>query len=254
MIFPYRDENETVRAPVVTIAIIAANALVWLLVQGAGSAVPLAASVCNLGLIPGELTGRVQPGTGFEMGGGLACLMDAGRAPAHILTSMFLHGSWMHIIGNMWFLWIFGNNVEDSMGRLRFVAFYLLCGLAAAAAQVLSAPSSMMPMVGASGAISGVMGAYVILYPRVRVYSFVFLFVFFTTIALPAWVMLGYWILLQLLGGIGSTMQEGGGVAFWAHVGGFVAGVALIKVFADREYVAEHRARQWQPRRLGWNR
>ena len=251
---PYRDENETVRTPVVTIAIIAANALVWLLVQGAGSALPLASSVCNLGLIPGELTLRVQPGTGFPMGNGLACLMDAGRAPQHILTSMFLHGSWMHILGNMWFLWIFGNNVEDSMGRARFVAFYLLCGLAAAAAQVLSAPSSMMPMVGASGAISGVMGAYVVLYPRVRVYTLVFLGFFLTTIALPAWVMLGYWILLQVLGGIGSVMQEGGGVAFWAHIGGFIAGVGLIKLFARSDYIAEHGARQWQPQRLGWNR
>jgi membrane associated rhomboid family serine protease len=253
-VFPYRDENETVRTPVITIAIIAVNVAVWLLVQGAGSATPLAASVCNYGLIPGELTLRLQPGTGFEMGGGLACLMDAGRSPQHILTSMFLHGSWMHIIGNMWFLWIFGNNVEDSMGRARFVAFYLLSGLAAAAAQVISSPASMMPMVGASGAISGVMGAYVVLFPRVRVFTLVWLGIFLTTIALPAWVMLGFWMLLQVLGGIGSVMQEGGGVAFWAHVGGFLAGVLLIKLFARPEYLAEHRARQWQPQRLGWNR
>ena len=115
------------------------------------------------------------------------------------LTSMFLHGGWFHLIGNMWFLWLFGNNVEDSMGRFRYAAFYLLCGLAAAATQTLLSPSSVVPMVGASGAISGVMGAYVVLYPRVRVHMLVVLFVFITRIAVPAYVMLGYWFLLQLL-------------------------------------------------------
>jgi membrane associated rhomboid family serine protease len=153
----------------------------------------------------------------------------------------------------MWFLWLFGNNIEDSMGRMRFVVFYLLCGLGAAAAQVLSDPTSVVPMVGASGAISGVMGAYIVLYPRVRVYSLVIIFFFVTTIALPAWVMLGYWMLLQLLGGLGGS-AAGGGVAFWAHVGGFTAGVLLIKSFARPEYIAEHRSARWRPRRLGMNR
>src|SRR2546430_15303442 len=111
---PYRDENETVRTPVVTLAIIAANVAVWILVQGAGSGYALAASVCNYGLIPGELTLRAEPGAGFPLGGGLSCLVDPGRAPEHILTSMFMHGGWMHLIGNMWFLWLFGNNIEDS--------------------------------------------------------------------------------------------------------------------------------------------
>jgi membrane associated rhomboid family serine protease len=253
-VFPYRDENETVRAPVATVAIIAVTALVWVLVQGAGASNQLAASVCHFGLIPGELTLSVTPGADFAMGEGLSCLMDGGRAPEHVLTSIFLHGSWMHILGNMWFLWIFGNNVEDSMGHVRFVVFYLLCGIAAAAAQVLTDPSSMLPMVGASGAIGGVMGAYVVLYPRVRVYNAVIFGFFITTIALPAWAMLGYWILLQFLGGVMALGQSGGGTAFWAHIGGFAAGALLIKLFARGEYVAAHRARTWAPQRLGFRR
>jgi membrane associated rhomboid family serine protease len=154
----------------------------------------------------------------------------------------------------MWFLWLFGNNVEDSMGRGRFVAFYLVCGLAAAFAQVVASPASIVPMVGASGAISGVMGAYIVLYPNVRVFTLVPLFVFVTSIALPAWVMLGYWMLLQVFGGLTSQVGDGGGVAFWAHVGGFVAGVVLIKLFVRPKYVAEHRAHHWHPRHQGFRR
>src|SRR5512144_941182 len=146
------------------------NVFAWIFIQGAGSAVPLARSVCNLGLIPGELTGLLPPGTQFGMGEGLVCLTDPGRQTSNLLTSMFLHGGWMHLIGNMWFLWLFGNNIEDSMTRPRFLVFYLLCGLAAALLQVAFEPDSAAPMVGASGAISGVMGAYLVLYPRVRVY------------------------------------------------------------------------------------
>jgi membrane associated rhomboid family serine protease len=251
-VIPYRDENETQRTPVVTFALIAANALVWLVVQGAGMSDALAASVCNFGLIPGELTLQARVGDGFPMGQGMACLVDPGRAPQHVFTSMFLHGGWMHILGNMWFLWLFGNNIEDSMGRGRYIVFYLLCGVAAAAAQVLADPSSIIPMVGASGAISGVMGAYIVLYPRVRVYTLVPLFIIFTSVALPAWVMLGYWMVLQIFGGL--TGGEEGGVAFWAHVGGFVAGVALIKLFARPELVAGHRSHHWRPSRVGLRR
>ena len=120
---PYRDENETQRRAIVTGAIIGLNILSWLVVQGAGADLPLARSVCNLGLIPGELTGLIPPGRGFPIGQGAVCLTDPGRQASHLLTSMFLHGGWMHLIGNMWFLWIFGNNVEDSMGRIRFLAF-----------------------------------------------------------------------------------------------------------------------------------
>ncbi|MDD9965981.1 MAG: rhomboid family intramembrane serine protease [Myxococcales bacterium] len=247
---PYRDENETFRSPVVTFLLIGVNAAAWFFVQGAGlSDMTLAASVCNLGLIPGELTLRATPGDGFAMGRGLACLVDPGRAPEHLLTSMFLHGSWGHIVGNMWFLWLFGNNVEDSMGRGRFVIFYLVGGLAAAMAQVLTQPDSIVPMVGASGAIGAVMGAYIVLYPRVRVYTIVPIGFYITTIPLPAWAMLGYWAALQLFGVLGAGES---GVAFWAHVGGFIAGAALIKLFARPDYIARHRAHHWRPRREGF--
>jgi membrane associated rhomboid family serine protease len=250
-VIPYRDENETIRTPVVTLALIAVNALVWFMVQGAGLPEPLAASVCNLGLIPGELTLLAAPGTGNPIGPDMMCLVDPGRAPEHIFSSMFLHGSWAHIIGNMWFLWLFGNNVEDSMGRFRFLSFYLLCGLAAAFAQVVAQPDSTVPMVGASGAISGVMGAYILLFPHVRVYTLVPLGFFITSFALPAWVMLGYWMLLQIFGGLGGAET---GVAFWAHIGGFVAGLVFIKFFARSDYLAEHQAHHWRPRHVGVDR
>ena len=250
--FPYRDENETIRTSYATYVVIALNIGAWLLVQGGGQHLPLARSVCNLGLIPGELTGSLRPGTAFPMGEGLVCLTDPGRQTTNVLTSMFLHGSWMHLLGNMWFLWLFGNNVEDAMGHSRFVGFYLLTGVAAALTQVVLNPASGVPMVGASGAISGVMGAYIVLYPRVRVFVLIPLGFFITSMAWPAWVMLGYWLLLQFLSGLTALGQEAGGVAFWAHFGGFVAGVVLIKVFARPDYVAEHKARHWRPRHVGF--
>jgi membrane associated rhomboid family serine protease len=250
--FPYRDENETLRTPVATFVLIGLNVLAWLLVQGAGADRPLARSVCELGLIPGELTLRLPPGTRFPMGPGLACLTDPGRQASHIVTSMFLHGSWMHLLGNMWFLWIFGNNVEDAMGRLRFFVFYLLAGVAAALTQVGLNPASGVPMVGASGAISGVMGAYIVLYPHVRVFMIIPLGFFITSMAWPAWMMLGYWLVLQFVSGLTVVGQEGGGVAFWAHFGGFVAGAVLIKLFARPDYVEAHKAGHWRPRRIGF--
>lgn len=250
---PYHDENETQRAPVVTLLLIALNAAAWLLVQGAGAPAPLAASVCELGLIPGELTGLAAPGTALPLGRGLVCLTGPGPQAGHLLSSMFLHGSWAHVIGNMWFLWLFGNNVEDAMTRPRFVAFYLLSGLAAAALQVAAGPASPVPMVGASGAISGVMGGYLLLYPGVRVWTLVPLGVFTRSVALPAWAMLLYWAFLQLAGGLARTVAgPQGGVAFWAHVGGFAAGAALVKLFARRDRLAGHRAASWRPRRAAW--
>jgi membrane associated rhomboid family serine protease len=250
--FPYRDENQTQRRSYLTLAFIALNLLSWFVVQGAGATLPLMRSVCELGLIPGELTGTLRPGTRFPLGEGLVCLTDPGTQASHLLTSMFLHGSWMHLLGNMWFLWLFGDNVEDSMTRPRFAAFYLVCGLAAALAQVVTGPSSSVPMVGASGAISGVMGGYLVLYPRVRVFALLPLGFFLTSVALPAWMMLLYWIGLQVLSGVASAGQTGGGVAFWAHVGGFAAGVILVKLFARADHVAAHRAQHWRPRRVRW--
>jgi membrane associated rhomboid family serine protease len=252
-VFPYHDENKTQRTPFVTVALIALNLAAWILVQGAGSTLALARSVCELGLIPGELTASVAPGTPFPMGEGLVCLTDPGRQYSNVITSMFLHGSWFHLLGNMWFLWLFGNNIEDSMTRPRFIAFYLLTGLAAALAQVMADPASAVPMVGASGAISGVMGAYLVLFPRVRVFTMVPLGFFITSIALPAWLMLVYWAFLQFAGGLTSiAAEQTGGVAFWAHLGGFVGGVVLVKLFERRDRRASHAAHRWRPRRVGW--
>ena len=249
--FPYHDENETRRTPFVTYAVIAVNVVAWIWIQGAGTTLALARSVCELGLIAGELTGRLAPGTAFPMGEGLVCLTDPGRQITNVFTSMFLHGSWMHLLGNMWFLWLFGNNIEDSMGRARFVVFYLVCGVAAALAQVLSSPGSVIPMVGASGAISGVMGAYLVLYPRVRVFAVIPIGIIPISIALPAWTMLIYWIGIQVFSGLTTVFaEERGGVAFWAHVGGFVAGVVLIKLFARPRDVQAHRSAHWEPRRV----
>jgi membrane associated rhomboid family serine protease len=235
--FPYRDDNPTVLTPFITIGIIAANVLAWVLVQGGGfSEGALASSVCNLGLVPGELLRTAVPGTSVPISREFACLVGPDPAYFTVLTSMFMHGGWFHLIGNMVFMWVFGNNIEDAMGHVRFVVFYLLCGVAAAAVQTFLQPASVIPMVGASGAISGVLGAYLLLYPKVRVHTLIFLGLVVTRTAVPAYLMLGYWIVLQLVGGLPalSGAQEGG-VAFWAHIGGFGAGLVLIKLFARRE-------------------
>jgi membrane associated rhomboid family serine protease len=238
--FPYRDDNPTLETPVVTLLIIAANVAVWVLVQGMGQDPSLAKSVCELGLIPAEFLGRVTSGTSIPLSPGEVCVLGVDHHWYTPLSSMFLHGGWLHLIGNMWFLWLFGNNVEDSMGHGRYLGFYLLCGLAAAATQTLVSPDSIAPMVGASGAISGVMGAYIVLYPRVRIHMLVILVIFITRIVVPAYLMLGYWFLLQLVSG--SAARSEGGVAFWAHVGGFLAGAALITLFRDPVLVQRHRA------------
>ncbi len=240
--FPYRDDNPTLATPAVTFLLIGLNAAAWVLLQGMGTDPMLARSVCELGLIPGEYLGRLPPGSTIPLSPQLGCVIEARSEWYTPISSMFLHGGWLHLIGNMWFLWVFGNNVEDSMGHVRYLAFYLLCGLAAAAGQTLVNPSSAIPMVGASGAISGVMGAYIVLYPKVRVHMLIFLGFFITTIVVPAYLMLGYWFLLQLLGGLPTIGDDKGGVAFWAHAGGFLAGALLIAVFKDNGLVAKHRA------------
>ena len=243
--FPYKDENPTERPAVITGAIIIANVLAFILVQGAGAQGPLVRSVCDLGLIPGEVLQSVKPGSGIALAPGMACLV--GTAPKYwtVLTSMFMHGGWLHLIGNMVFLWVFGNNIEDVMGHGKFLIFYLLCGVVAAATQTFVSPHSLVPMVGAPGAISGVLGAYILLYPNVRVHTLILLPFFITTVALPAWVMLGYWILIQVLSGLGSLSEiEKGGVAFFAHVGGFIAGLVLVKLFASEDVL---RRRPLQP-------
>ncbi len=239
--FPYRDDNPTLSTPVVTFLLIGLNVASWIMIQGMGAEPLLSRSVCELGLIPGEFLGRVPAGYSFPLSPTSTCVLSE-SAWFTPVSSMFLHGGWLHLIGNMWFLWLFGNNVEDSMGRARYLLFYILAGLAAAAAQTYVNQSSVIPMVGASGAISGVMGAYIVLYPRVRVHMLVILGFFITRIAVPAFLMLGYWFLLQILGGLPTLSDETGGVAFWAHAGGFAAGALLISLFKDPGLVAKHRA------------
>ena len=244
--FPYRDENPSILTPVVTVGLIAANLAVWIVFQGMGNQQQLAASVCELGLIPGDLLHRLPVGYSFPVGDGMSCVVEAGRSWETLFTSMFLHGGWLHVLGNCWFLWVFGNNVEDAMGHSRFLLFYLACGLAAAAAQIAIEPSSAVPIIGASGAISGVMGAYVMLYPRVRVHTLVFLVIFFFRATFPAWAVLGLWFLVQV---INSRMELVGGVAVWAHIGGFLAGAVLIFAFRSPELLAR-RARLLASRTL----
>jgi membrane associated rhomboid family serine protease len=244
---PIKDDNPHFLTPYVTVALIVANLLAWFLIQGAGQGEPFFASLCELGLIPSEWLGIAEPGHRVPLGGDAVCILEGQGERYTPLTSMFLHGGWLHLIGNLWFLWIFGNNVEDSMGHTRFVVFYLLSGLAGAGLQVVTDPASSVPMVGASGAISGVMGAYIVLYPRVGVHLLVPIFIFITTVRVPAYMMLGYWLVLQLFGGL-FFGGPGGGVAFWAHVGGFVAGMVLIFAFKNETYLARHPYYGWGPR------
>lgn len=245
---PLSDENPTLHPPYMTYAILGAILMVWIVVQGAGlDSATLAATVCNLGMVPGELTHRAPLGSGIPIGPGMACIVD--DYPINVftpITSMFLHGSWIHLLGNSLYLWVFGNNVEDSMGHLRFLAFYLLCGLAAAGSHVLLDPTSPIPTVGASGAISGIMGAYLLLYPNVRVKMLIPIFLYPWITHMRAWIVLIWWFGLQVLSGLPQLMslrrEVSGGVAVWAHVGGFVAGVVLIRLFEDRELVRRRRA------------
>jgi membrane associated rhomboid family serine protease len=215
-VIPLRDENPTEIVPFITVLFLLFNVAAWFLIQGAGEADALRASVTAFGTIPCQITGECPP---------------QGLRWSSVFSSMFMHGSWEHLIGNMLFLWVFGNNIEDSMGHLRFIVFYLACGAAAALAHIYLSPASPIPAVGASGAISGIMGAYILLYPKVRVYTWFPPIFFFSVRAV---FLLGYWFLIQLAMGVvtlGPEMGEQGGVAVWAHVGGFVAGLVLIKIF-----------------------
>lgn len=215
---PLRDENPTRSVAVVTILLIGLNVLAFGYELTLSSQRSLESLFADFALIPAAVTHA--PGV---------------AAYRSVFTSMFLHGGWLHLIFNMLFLWIFGNNVEDSMGHFRYVGFYLLCGVAAAATQVAAQPDSRVPMIGASGAISGVLGAYLLLFPRARVLTLVPIWIFLRFVYLPAWVFLIVWFALQLLSGAATVGQQtGGGVAFWAHIGGFVAGMILVPVFKKR--------------------
>lgn len=205
--FPIRDHNPSGKAPVITWALIAINIAVYLL---------------GLSAAPGEMAQAQMFGTW----GLVPAAISSGYGYGTFLTSMFLHGGLMHLAGNMLFLWIFGDNLEDRMGRARYALSYLAAGFAAGMAQVLADPSSALPMVGASGAIAGVMGGYLLLFPRARVDVLFILIVFWRVFSVPAWAMLGVWFALQLFSGV-TTPADAAGVAYWAHAGGFVAGVVL---------------------------
>ena len=232
---PIRDDAPRFSTPYVNYFLVALNTLVFLfevaLPPGARTAL-----LAELGFIPVRMLALLNGATAVRIYDG-AILPVNGATAATVFTSMFLHASWLHLIGNMWFLWIFGDNVEDHLGHFKYLLFYLLSGVAATTLQTIFDPTSSVPSVGASGAIAGIMGAYFVLFPSARVLTLVpFLFVFF--VWLPAWIMLGYWFVIQFLSGAATSItyshQTGGGIAFWAHVGGFAAGVAMIKLFPAR--------------------
>jgi membrane associated rhomboid family serine protease len=238
--FPLRDENPTIHRSIATFVIVGINAIVWIFIQGLGSDPALAKSVITLGLIPGELLGNAAPGTKVPLGEHAYYIIGSTPNYFTLITHMFMHGGWFHIIGNMWFLLVFGDNVEDAMGSVRFVIFYLLCGLASAGAQIFSDPGSLAPMVGASGAIGGVMGAYAMLFPKAPVHTLVFLGFYITRIYVPAFMMLGYWFLLQIVSAVPAVSGHSG-VAIWGHIGGFLAGITLVHVFKSRKRLEERR-------------
>jgi membrane associated rhomboid family serine protease len=249
--FPLKDDIPTRRFPVLTVAIIAICCAVYFLFER--GLWDLGATgderVFEYGAIPYEVT---HPGKECgEIQGQLGCEREAGILPDQapwwitIFTSMFMHGSFLHLAGNMLFLWIFGNNIEDSMSRWRFVVFYLLGGLAALALQVLTDPDSAIPTVGASGAIAAVLGGYALLYPHARVVTLIFIIIIVTIVQLPALIVLGAWFLLQLLPAFSEPVADGGGgIAYFAHIGGFAFGLLAIKLFADNvhdDYESAHR-------------
>jgi membrane associated rhomboid family serine protease len=226
-VFPISDDNPRVHIPTpyVNYGIIAACIIVFLFEVSQGQSGEEKA-ILALGMIPARLFGY----------GDLPPELIVVPAWATIFTSMFMHGGWLHLGGNMLYLWIFGDNIEDSMGHFRYAIFYLLCGIAAALTQSFVNPASEVPMVGASGAISGVLGAYILLHPGATVRVFIFLGVFFTVAHIPALLVLGFWFLMQLVSGFATPTSTEGGVAVWAHVGGFIAGAILI-LFLKRRWI-----------------
>jgi membrane associated rhomboid family serine protease len=216
---PIRDDTPSRTFPLVTFLLILANGLMWLWEVSLGSGAALTSAYLRFGFIPGVLTGAHEAPPGALQPYILT-----------VLTSMFMHGSWTHILGNMLFLWIFGNNIEDYLGHGKYLLFYLAGGVAATMTQLLSGPSSQLPTIGASGAIATIMGAYFFLYPRAKVQTLVF-FIFITTVRLPAWIFLGIWFVMQLFEGTFGAAQ---GVAVWAHVGGFLFGVLIAWISSRR--------------------
>jgi membrane associated rhomboid family serine protease len=249
-VFPLKDNIPTDRTAIVTIALIAINVIVYFVLQKGGIlSGPSDRGVVHYGAIPYELSHLGDDCDALFRPNGAArteilcegvdpvTVTDTPPAILTIFCSMFMHGSILHLGGNMLFLWIFGNNVEDSMGPLKFIVFYLIGGMVALAGQVLIEPSAMVPTIGASGAVAAVLGGYILLYPRARVVTLIFIVFFFTILELPALLILGFWFLQQVAFGyfdLANPAGGGGGVAYFAHIGGFVAGLLLIKLFASR--------------------
>lgn len=235
---PLHDDNPTNIFPLVTITFIAACSIVFFWQMSLGSAGNQAA-IYSFGIIPAVLLNTAQ----------LPPALNLAPAELTVFTSMFMHGGFMHLAGNMLYLWIFGNNIEDSMGHGRFMVFYAVCGMAAVAGQTLQDPGSEIPMIGASGAISGVLGAYLLLYPRARVLVLIPLGFFTQLVRLPAALVLGLWFVIQI---VSSTLSgPGGGVAWYAHIGGFLAGLLLVPLFKRRKvslFHPGHGSRRWKKR------
>jgi membrane associated rhomboid family serine protease len=220
---PIKDDQPRYSTPFVTWFLIALNLLIFLFEASLDSR-SLNLLIHQFGVVPYHLSVFLRGSTRYSLG----------QVVVPFFTSLFLHGSWMHVLGNMWFLFIFGDNVEDYLGHFKYLIFYLLCGVLAMSAQVLVDLHSTVPALGASGAIAGVLGAYFVLYPKARVLTWFFVFVLWV----PAWIILGYWFVLNFLSGTATALavqsHATGGVAFWAHVGGFIAGVVLVQVFGER--------------------
>ena len=242
MLLPLRDINPTERRPFVTIGLVATNVLVflWQIAHG------LQNSIYGWGFIPARLFGGADlpvPVAGYGH-----VLIESDPLTT-LFTAMFMHGGWLHLGGNMLYLWIFGNNVEDRLGHFRFLAFYLVGGLVATLAHLLTGPNSALPLVGASGAVAAVLGAYFRLYPRARVKCLLFIIIFFTMIELPASLVLGWWIVIQVINGLlGLGAGVGGGVAWFAHIGGFFAGMLLLALMGVKKRTRPSRVRVY------WNR
>jgi membrane associated rhomboid family serine protease len=231
LILPLYDDSPVPRPPVATFALIAGCTAVFLWQQGLPSRAAVEA-IYRFGMIPAVIFGQVE----------LPAHLKVLPAPMTLITSMFLHGAWAHLLGNMLFLWLFGRGVESALGAARLLLFYLTCGIAAGLTQAFTNPGEEVPMIGASGAIAGVLGAYLVLHPRGNVTVLVWFFIFIRLIAVPAVILLGLWFLLQLLSAVATDPNEPG-VAFWAHVGGFLAGMALVLLFRRRG------VRLWHPSR-----
>lgn len=226
MLLPYRDDNPTSSIPVITVSLILVNTFVFLYYRlwVADSEAEFYGILANVGLIPRQFFSRHIIVGWYGV-----------PTPLRLFTAMFMHGGFLHLIGNMLYLWIFGNNVEDYLGHGKFLLFYLGAGLGASMAFLLTNPTAASPMVGASGAIAGVLGAYLILYPNARVHVLLFLLIFVTTITLPAGLVLSFWIVIQIINGIGDFGAQTSGVAWFAHIGGFFCGIILLKIIPGRK-------------------